>query len=170
MDIDKLRGELEIDEGICHHVYLDHLGYPTFGIGHLIVEGDPEYPGTEGEPVSPDRVIEAFEADLEGVLLDCKKLYVDFDELPEKVSELAQNTVRELLLEGAEVVDPIQNISPNNLVEVISKLQTFRQSLMKYDMQLADYVTLLANYEKARLNIMTEEEVEEEVTDESESG
>ena len=95
---------------------------------------------------------------------------IDFDELPEKVSELAQNTVRELLLEGAEVVDPIQNINPNNLVEVISKLQTFRQSLMKYDMQLADYVTLLANYEKARLNIMTEEEVEEEVTDESESG
>ena len=92
---------------------------------------------------------------------------IDFDELPEKVSELAQNTVRELLLEGAEVVDPIQNINPNNLVEAISKLQTFRQSLMKYDMQLADYVTLLANYEKARLNIMTEEEVEEEVEDES---
>ena len=91
MDIDKLRGELEIDEGICHHVYLDHLGYPTFGIGHLIVEGDPEYPGTEGEPVSPDRVIEAFEADLEGVLLDCKKLYVDFDELPEEAQHIIAN-------------------------------------------------------------------------------
>ena len=91
MNIDKLRGELEIDEGICHHVYLDHLGYPTFGIGHLIVEGDPEYPGTEGEPVSPDRVIEAFEADLEGVLLDCKKLYVDFDELPEEAQHIIAN-------------------------------------------------------------------------------
>ena len=95
---------------------------------------------------------------------------IDFDELPEKVSELAQNTVGELLLEATDIVRPIKNISPNNLVEVISKLQTFRQSLMKYDMQLADYVTLLANYEKARLNIMTEEEVEEEVADESESG
>ena len=91
MDIDKLRGELEIDEGICHHVYLDHLGYPTFGIGHLIVQGDPEYPGKEGEPVSPDRVIEAFEADLEGVLLDCKKLYVDFDELPEEAQHIIAN-------------------------------------------------------------------------------
>ena len=95
---------------------------------------------------------------------------IDFDELPEKVSELAQSTVGELLLEATDVVHPIKNISPNNLVETISKLQTFRQSLMKYDMQLADYVTLLANYEKARLNIMTEEEVEEEVADESESG
>jgi hypothetical protein len=43
-------------------------------------------------------------------------------------------------------------------LEMISKLQTFRQSLMKYDMQLADYVNLLANYEKARLDIMTDKE------------
>ena len=91
MDIDKLRGELEIDEGICHHVYLDHLGYPTFGIGHLIIEGDPEYPGTEGEPVSPDRVIEAFESDLETVLSDCNKLYSDFDDLPEEAQRIIAN-------------------------------------------------------------------------------
>ena len=31
MNIDKLREELEIDEGVRYHVYLDHLGYPTFG-------------------------------------------------------------------------------------------------------------------------------------------
>lgn len=92
---------------------------------------------------------------------------IDFDELPEKVSSLAQSTVGELILEATQIATPVKNINPNNLVEAISKLQTFRQSLMKYDMQLADYVTLLANYEKARLNIMTEEGVEEEVEDES---
>ena len=42
MNIDKLRAQLEIDEGIVAKIYLDHLGYPTFGIGHLIIEGDPE--------------------------------------------------------------------------------------------------------------------------------
>ena len=47
-------------------------------------------------------------------------------------------------------------------LEIISKLQTFRQSLMKYDMQLADYVNLLANYEKATLDIMTDNTEEEE--------
>ena len=43
MDIVALRKQLEIDEGIKHEIYLDHLGLPTFGIGHLIIEGDPEY-------------------------------------------------------------------------------------------------------------------------------
>ena len=32
MDI-VLRKQLEIDEGIKHEIYLDHLGLPTFGIG-----------------------------------------------------------------------------------------------------------------------------------------
>ena len=42
MNIDLLREQLEIDEGIKHEIYLDHLGYPTFGIGHLVTESDPE--------------------------------------------------------------------------------------------------------------------------------
>ena len=36
MDLRQLRLELEEDEGIKFEVYKDHLGYPTFGIGHLI--------------------------------------------------------------------------------------------------------------------------------------
>ena len=32
MDIVALRKQLEIDEGIKHEIYLDHLGLPTFGI------------------------------------------------------------------------------------------------------------------------------------------
>ena len=43
MDLTKLREELENDEGVKHEIYLDHLGYPTFGIGHLITKTDPEY-------------------------------------------------------------------------------------------------------------------------------
>ena len=91
MNVDKLREELEIDEGVRYHVYLDHLGYPTFGIGHLVIEGDPEYPGEEGEPVSPDRVKEAFESDLETVLSDCNILNPDFDDLPEDVQHIIAN-------------------------------------------------------------------------------
>ena len=91
MNVDKLREELEIDEGVRYHVYLDHLGYPTFGIGHLAIEGDPEYPGEEGEPVSPDRVVEAFESDLKTVLSDCNKLYSDFHYLPEEAQQIIAN-------------------------------------------------------------------------------
>ena len=91
MNIEKLRQQLEFDVGVVFMVYLDHLGYPTFGIGHLVIEGDPEYPGEEGEPVSPDRVKEAFESDLEGVLRDCNILYPDFDDLPEEAQHVIAN-------------------------------------------------------------------------------
>ena len=30
--------QLKIDEGVVYGIYNDHLGYPTFGVGHLIVE------------------------------------------------------------------------------------------------------------------------------------
>ena len=38
MDINKLRVEIEKEEGCKYEIYLDHLGLPTFGIGHLVTE------------------------------------------------------------------------------------------------------------------------------------
>ena len=35
--------QLKIDEGVVNEIYLDHLGYPTFGVGHLDLESDPEH-------------------------------------------------------------------------------------------------------------------------------
>ena len=35
--------EIKADEGVVHEVYLDHLGLPTVGVGHLIREDDPEH-------------------------------------------------------------------------------------------------------------------------------
>ena len=43
MNIEQLRKELEVDEGVKHEIYNDHLGYPTFGIGHLVRDSDPEH-------------------------------------------------------------------------------------------------------------------------------
>ena len=91
MNIDMLREQLEIDEGIKHEIYLDHLGYPTFGIGHLVTESDPEHGQEVGTPVSEDRVIEAFESDLESVLSDCNRLYPDFESLPEEAQQIIAN-------------------------------------------------------------------------------
>jgi GH24 family phage-related lysozyme (muramidase) len=65
MDLEKLREQLEIDEGVKYEVYNDHLGYATFGVGHLVLESDPEYVDEIGTPVSESRVIEAFEQDCE---------------------------------------------------------------------------------------------------------
>ena len=91
MDIRQLRKELEVDEGVKYEIYKDHLGYPTFGIGHLVIDSDPEHGQEIGTPVSEDRVIEAFNKDVESVLNDCTILYGDFNELPEEAQLIIAN-------------------------------------------------------------------------------
>ena len=91
MDIDQLRKELEVDEGRIEKIYKDHLGYPTFGIGHLILKSDPEHGKSVGTPVSPERVNSAFEYDVQSVLRDCEKLYPDFNTKPEEVQLIIAN-------------------------------------------------------------------------------
>jgi len=91
MDINRLREELERDEGRVDAIYLDHLGYPTFGIGHLITADDPEHDSPVDTAVSDLRVIEAFENDVQGVLSDCEKLYVQWEHLPEEVQLIVAN-------------------------------------------------------------------------------
>ena len=91
MDLDKLRDELEADEGCRYEIYLDHLGYPTFGIGHLIVKSDPEYGKEPWTQVTGSRVKEAFAHDIVTVLSDCERLYEDFYELPEEAQRVIAN-------------------------------------------------------------------------------
>jgi lysozyme len=91
MNIEKLREQLKIDEGCVYKLYNDHLGYATFGIGHLVLESDPENGQEIGTPVSESRVIEAFEQDVKTVLSDCAVLYPDFDELPEEAQQVIAN-------------------------------------------------------------------------------
>ena len=88
---DRLREELKIDEGCKYEVYLDHLGLPTFGIGHLITKDDPEYQMGMGTPVDEIRVNEAFEQDIHVTLDECRKLFDDWDKLPEEVRLITAN-------------------------------------------------------------------------------
>ena len=91
MNIEKLREQLEIDEGVKYEIYNDHLGYATFGVGHLVIESDPEYGMDIGTPISESRVVEAFEQDCENVLRDCIILYEDFSSLPEEAQQVIAN-------------------------------------------------------------------------------
>ena len=91
MNLEQLREQLEIDEGVKYEVYNDHLGYATFGVGHLVLESDPEFGDPIGAPVSESRVIEAFEQDCENVLRDCDILYEDFGDLPEEAQQVIAN-------------------------------------------------------------------------------
>lgn len=91
MNIEQLREQLEVDEGCVYEIYNDHLGYPTFGIGHLVTESDPEQGQSLGTAVSSERVAEAFESDIQSVLRDCNILYSDFDDLPEEAQQVIAN-------------------------------------------------------------------------------
>ena len=91
MDLQVLREQLEIDEGVKYEVYNDHLGYATFGVGHLVLESDEEHGSPLGTAVSESRVIEAFEQDCENVLRDCDILYEDFADLPEEAQQVIAN-------------------------------------------------------------------------------
>ena len=71
MDRSKLVEELIKDEGYKYEIYLDHLGYPTFGVGHLVLETDEEYGQPVGTPVSEERILECLNNDIDIV---CKEL------------------------------------------------------------------------------------------------
>ncbi len=89
--IDKLREDLEKDEGCVYAVYLDHLGKKTVGIGHLCRESDQEFYMEVGFQVSEERVSELFEKDISWTINDCYKLLPDFDMLPEEARLICAN-------------------------------------------------------------------------------
>jgi lysozyme len=85
--------QLKIDEGVVNEIYLDHLGYPTFGVGHLVLESDPEHGAEVGTPVSEERVRECFERDLDVAISECKFLFGDvtWESFPDEVKEILVN-------------------------------------------------------------------------------
>lgn len=91
MNIDQLRIELAEDEGCKYTVYLDHLGLPTIGIGHLITEDDPEHGCSVGTEVSEERVQALFRRDVAITIEDCQRLYPNFDKMPEEVQLICAN-------------------------------------------------------------------------------
>ena len=85
--------QLKIDEGVVYEIYNDHLGYPTFGVGHLILESDEEFGRPVGTPIDEERVRACFDRDLEIAIGECDALYEAgiFDGLPGEVQEILVN-------------------------------------------------------------------------------
>ena len=83
MNVDKLREQLKIDEGVKYEIYLDHLGYPTFGIGHLITEADEEHGKPVGTKITEERVNDVFN--------EAKKVFPNINDLPSEAQEVIVN-------------------------------------------------------------------------------
>ena len=91
MNVDKLREQLKIDEGVKYEIYNDHLGYPTFGIGHLVTEQDEEYGKPTGTPVSEQRVNDVFDNDVAIYMSEAKKVFPNLDQLPDEAQQVIVN-------------------------------------------------------------------------------
>jgi len=85
MNMEELRRSLEVEEGVLYKVYLDPLGLKTCGIGHLCLEGEPEFDMEPDEPVSAERVEALFEKDMKTAIGDARQIVSGFDDLPDEV-------------------------------------------------------------------------------------
>lgn len=96
MNIDKLRADLEADEGIKYETYMCSENWLTMGVGHRILESDPEYSQPVGTSVSEERVAECFNADIQTTIDDCRIIFRDFDGFPEEVQLCLANMCYQL--------------------------------------------------------------------------
>ena len=93
MNRDSVYEQLKIDEGVVYEIYEDHLGYATFGIGHLVKEEDPDYGQPVGTKVAYQRVMDCFRQDCDVAIRECSALYREdyFEDFPGEVQEILVN-------------------------------------------------------------------------------
>ena len=91
MDIEELKKEIIADEGYENSIYMCSENKATVGVGHMILESDPEHNLEVGTHIDDERVNELFEKDIETTIAECKKLYYDFDELPDEAQHIIAN-------------------------------------------------------------------------------
>lgn len=89
--IEQLKEQLKIDEGVKYEVYEDHLGYATFGIGHLITTADEEYQWPVGTKVSEERVNEVFLKDVQTFIKETQKVFPDLINKPDNIQVVLVN-------------------------------------------------------------------------------
>jgi len=88
----RLKEEITSDEGCVLEVYKDHLGYPTVGVGHLILETDEEYNMGVGTPITQTRSDELLFQDLGIVLKECEdRFHNNWRDWPEEVKLIIAN-------------------------------------------------------------------------------
>tara|TARA_B100000029_G_scaffold255063_1_gene251835 strand:+ start:267 stop:740 length:474 start_codon:yes stop_codon:yes gene_type:complete len=88
----RLKEEITSDEGCVLEVYKDHLGYPTVGVGHLILETDEEYGMGVGTPITQTRSDELLFQDLGIVLKECEdRFHNNWRDWPEEVKLIIAN-------------------------------------------------------------------------------
>ena len=119
MDMEKLRQQLIIDEGVKYEVYLDHLSLKTCGIGHYIRQDEPEFDLEVGTQITEDRCTELFEEDI--------KVFEDWDDMDEEVKQVMANMMFNLgLPRFSKFRKMINNIVNKNFAKAAEELRDSR--------------------------------------------
>jgi len=94
MNREVLKEQIKRHEGEVLKIYKDSLGYLTFGVGHLVKEGDPEHGQPEGTPVSQERVDEVYDIDFDKHIAEAIHVFGTeeaFYNLPEDIQHVLVN-------------------------------------------------------------------------------
>ena len=118
MNLNKLQEQIMFSEGVKYEIYNDHLGYKTFGVGHLVRATDPENEMKVGTKVSKMRVAECFEADLYVAINDMEK-FTEGMEIDDNIKECVTEMVFQLGLPR------------------LNKFKKFKQALLDGDIETA---------------------------------
>ena len=128
VDIKKVYEEVASDEGKILHKYLCSESHPTVGIGHKVLNTDPEAnlpihdayeEVSEDECISEERCYELFEQDVQIAIDGCSKIYANWEELPEDLQHVLVNMCFQLGQGG------------------LSKFKNFRTAIEDYQFQRA---------------------------------
>ena len=118
MNLKELQEKIMFEEGVKYEIYNDHLGYKTFGVGHLVRATDPENEMEVGTKVSKMRVAECFEADLYVAINDMEK-FTEGMEIDDNIKECVTEMVFQLGLPR------------------LNKFKKFKQALLDGDIETA---------------------------------
>lgn len=101
VDVKQVYKEISADEGKVLHAYLCSELHATIGIGHKILDDDPEKDldifGADWDDVADDQCIseercyELFEEDVQVAIGGCAKIYDNWEELPQEAQHILVN-------------------------------------------------------------------------------
>ena len=100
VDVAKVYDEISNDEGKVLHKYLCSESHPTIGIGHKVLNTDPEANLSVHEPheeapeeecISEGRCYELFQQDVQIAIDGCRRVYPTWEELPQEAQHILVN-------------------------------------------------------------------------------
>jgi GH24 family phage-related lysozyme (muramidase) len=100
VDVSKVYEEISEDEGKILHCYMCSEGHKTVGIGHKVLQNDPEsnlpvhgaYDNVpEDQSIDEDRCYELFQEDVQTAIAGCQVIYENWDDLPVEAQHVLTN-------------------------------------------------------------------------------